>query len=113
LRLRIADLRARVDMLKLALEGMAATHRSLDIRAASGLKVVAAQLGEEVTSQCLHIFGGTGYLLDETPVARWWQDMKLARIGGGGDEVLLELVASGMRPDLDSYAQMGLTDDQR
>lgn len=113
LRLRMADLRTRVDMLRLALDGIAATQRSLDIRVVSGLKVVAARLGEEVTSECMHIFGGTGYLIDETPVARWWQDMKLARIGGGADEVLLELVASGMRPDLESYSQMGLDDDLR
>ena len=52
----------------------------------------------------MHIFGGSGYLVDETPLGRWWRDMKLARVGGGTDEVLWELVAAAMKPDYDGYA---------
>jgi len=103
LRLRIADLQARVDLLRHALHGIAAQGR-LDLRAAAGVKVTAARLGEEVIGECMHIFGGSGYLVDETPLGRWWRDMKLARVGGGTDEVLWELVAAGMRPDHDAYA---------
>ncbi|MGZ8178383.1 acyl-CoA dehydrogenase family protein [Williamsia sp. SKLECPSW1] len=102
LRLRVADLHARVGMLRHAVAGIAATGR-LDVRTASAAKVTAARLGEEVMGECMHIFGGAGYLLDETPLARWWRDMKLARVGGGTDEVLWELVAAGMRPDVDGY----------
>jgi len=32
--------------------------------------------------------------------------MKLARVGGGTDEVLWELVAAAMRPDYDGYDAM-------
>jgi acyl-ACP dehydrogenase len=103
LRLRIADLQARVDLLRYALHGIAAQGR-LDLRAAAGVKVTAARLGEEVIGECMHIFGGSGYLVDETPLGRWWRDMKLARVGGGTDEVLWELVAAGMKPDHDAYA---------
>jgi acyl-ACP dehydrogenase len=103
LRLRMADLQARVDLLRYALHGIAAQGR-LDLRAAAGVKVTAARLGEEVISECMHIFGGAGYLVDETPLGRWWRDMKLARIGGGTDEVLWELVAAGMKPDHAGYA---------
>jgi acyl-ACP dehydrogenase len=103
LRLRIADLQARVDLLRHALHGIAAQCR-LDLRAAAGVKVTAARLGEEVIGECMHIFGGSGYLVDETPLGRWWRDMKLARVGGGTDEVLWELVAAGMKPDHDAYA---------
>jgi acyl-ACP dehydrogenase len=85
LRLRIADLQARVDLLRYALHGIAAQGR-LDLRAAAGVKVTAARLGEEVIGECMHIFGGSGYLVDET------------------DEVLWELVAAGMKPDHDAYA---------
>lgn len=105
LRLRIADLQARVDLLRYALAGIAAGGR-LDLRAAAAMKVTAARLGEEVLSQCMHLFGGSGYLVDETPLGRWWRDMKLARVGGGTDEVLWELVAAGMRPDHDGYAEL-------
>jgi alkylation response protein AidB-like acyl-CoA dehydrogenase len=70
------------------------------------MKVTAARLGEEVLSECMHIFGGSGYLADETPIGRWWRDMKLARVGGGTDEVLWELVAAGMKPDQDGYTEL-------
>nr|WP_197515377.1 mycobactin biosynthesis acyl-ACP dehydrogenase MbtN [Mycobacterium sp. E1747] len=105
LRLRLADLQARVDLLRHALHGLAAQGR-LDLRAAAGIKVTAARLGEEVISECMHIFGGAGYLLDETPLGQWWRDMKLARVGGGTDEVLWELVAAGMAPDHEGYASV-------
>lgn len=103
LRLRLADLQARVDMLRYALDGVAATGK-LDLRTAAAMKVSAARLGEEVVNECMHIFGGSGYLVDETPLGRWWRDMKLARVGGGTDEVLWELVAAAMKPDYDGYA---------
>lgn len=103
LRLRMADLQARVDMLRFALDGIAQTGK-LDIRVASAMKVNAARLGEEVVNECMHIFGGSGYLVDETPLGRWWRDIKLARVGGGTDEVLWELVAAAMKPDYDGYA---------
>jgi len=104
LRLRIADLQARVDMLRYALDGVAATGK-LDLRTAAAMKVSAARLGEEVMNECMHIFGGSGYLVDETPLGSWWRDMKLARVGGGTDEVLWELVAAAMKPDYDGYAE--------
>lgn len=110
LRLRVAELQARVDMLRLALRGLSAGER-VDIRTAAGLKVTAARLGQEVVDECLHIFGGIGYLTEETPVAGWWQDMRLSRIGSGTDEVLWEIVAAGMKPDFDLYD--ALFDDPR
>ena len=105
LRLRIADLQARVDLLRHGLNGIAAQGR-LDLRSAAAVKVTAARLGEEVLSECMHLFGGSGYLTDETPLGRWWRDMKLARVGGGTDEVLWELVAAAMKPDFDGYTEM-------
>ncbi|MEV0359997.1 acyl-CoA dehydrogenase family protein [Nocardia sp. NPDC050697] len=102
LRLRVADLQARTDLLRYALAGVAAEGK-IDLRTAAALKVTAAQLGNEVAAECLHIFGGSGYLESETPIGRWWRDMKLARVGGGTDEVLWELVAAAMRPDHERY----------
>lgn len=105
LRLRIADLQARVDLLRHALVGVAADGR-VNVRTAASLKASAAALGEEVASECLHIFGGIGYLDTGLPINRWWRDMKLARVGGGTDEVLWELVAAAMKPDNVRYRQM-------
>jgi acyl-ACP dehydrogenase len=106
LRLRVADLRGRVDMLDLALRGLAGSGDPLSLRAAAALKVTAARLGEEVLGECMHIFGGIGYLPDHSPLGRMWEDMKLARVGGGTDEVLWELVAASMEPDFDSYERL-------
>lgn len=102
LRMRLADLQARVDLLGYGLDGLAARGK-MDLRAAAAIKVTAARLGVEVLDECMHIFGGAGYLVEETPLGRWWRDMKLARVGGGTDEVLWELVAAGMKPDYDGY----------
>lgn len=105
LRMRLADLQARVDLLGYGLTGLAAQGR-MDLRASAAIKVTAARLGVEVVNECMHIFGGAGYLVDETPLGRWWRDMKLARVGGGTDEVLWELVAAGMKPDYDGYDEV-------
>lgn len=105
LRLRVADLQARVDMLRYALIGVA-TEGKINLRTAAALKATAAHLGEEVASECLHIFGGIGYLDTGLPINRWFRDMKLARVGGGTDEVLWELVAAAMKPDQERYDKM-------
>lgn len=105
LRLRIADLQSRVDLLRYGLAGVALEGK-INLRTAAALKATAANLGVEVASECLHIFGGSGYLESETPVGRWWRDMKLARVGGGTDEVLWELVAAGMKPDNERYEKL-------
>ena len=102
LRLRMADLQSRVDVLRYSLDGVAADGR-INLRTAAALKATAANLGEQVAGECLHIFGGIGDLETGLPVSRWWRDMKLARVGGGTDEVLWELVAAGMRPDYEGY----------
>ncbi|MFT3716342.1 MAG: acyl-CoA dehydrogenase family protein [Gordonia sp. (in: high G+C Gram-positive bacteria)] len=105
LRLRVADLQARVDTLRFALDGIAAAG-PMNLRTAAAIKVTAVRLAEEVAGECLHIFGGSGYLTDETPLGRWWKDIKLGRIGGGSDEVLWELVAAAMRPDTAGYQDL-------
>ncbi len=105
LRLRVADLQARVDTLRFALDGIAAAG-PMNLRTAAAIKVTAVRLAEEVAGECLHIFGGSGFLYDETPVGRWWRDVKLGRVGGGTDEVLWELVAAAMKPNTEAYANL-------
>ncbi|ALN57202.1 acyl-CoA dehydrogenase [Lysobacter enzymogenes] len=106
LRLRIADLQARVDMMRLALNGLIANAAGFNVRSCSAAKVTAVRLGCEVMSECMHIFGSAGVLETESPLGRWWRDVKMARIGGGTDEMLWEIVAAGLEPDYASYDQM-------
>jgi alkylation response protein AidB-like acyl-CoA dehydrogenase len=102
LRLRLAELTAQV---RIAERGLYATVAEMsaagaaDLAAAAGLKVTAVRLSEHVVSECLHVFGGRGFLEDETPFARLWRDVPAGRIGGGTDEVMWEIVANDMRAD--------------
>ncbi|NNG98180.1 acyl-CoA dehydrogenase [Gordonia araii NBRC 100433] len=105
LRLRVADLHARVDTLRFALDGIAAAG-PMNLRTAAAIKVTSVRLAEEVAGECLHIFGGSGFLTDETPLGRWWKDIKLGRVGGGTDEVLWELVAAAMKPNTEAYENL-------
>ncbi|MFQ6225787.1 acyl-CoA dehydrogenase family protein [Nocardia sp. NPDC002869] len=106
LRLRLADLQARVHVVRLALLGVGATDQGFDLRTAAALKVSAARLGEEVLSECMHMFGGVGYLSEQSPIGRWWRDMKLARVAAGVDEVLWELVAVSIVADDGAYDRL-------
>lgn len=106
LRLRVADLQARVDMMRLALNGLIADPAGFNVRSASAAKVTAVRLGCEVMSECMHIFGSAGVLEMESPLGRWWRDVKMARIGGGTDEMLWEIVAAGLEPDHASYERL-------
>jgi hypothetical protein len=105
LRLRLAELSSRLTVLRFsvwtAAQGMAAG--ACGAREAAALKVTAARFAEEAMSECMHLFGGPGYLEDETPLARMWRDARLARLGGGSDEMMWELVASGMSGDAEAY----------
>jgi alkylation response protein AidB-like acyl-CoA dehydrogenase len=106
LRLRVADLQARVDMMRLALDGMVANAAGLNVRSSAAAKVTVVRLGCEVMAECMHIFGSSGVIETESPLGRWWRDAKMARIGGGTDEMLWEIVAAGLEPDFAGYDQL-------
>jgi hypothetical protein len=106
LRLRVADLQARVDMMRLALDAMAADPAGLNVRSSAAAKVTVVRLGCEVMSECMHIFGSAGVLEAESPLGRWWRDVKMSRIGGGTDEMLWEIVAAGLQPDHANYERL-------
>jgi acyl-ACP dehydrogenase len=102
LRLRMADLRSRLMVTERGLYATVAqmsANGKVNIADAAGLKVTAVRLCEHVLSESLHVFGGRGYLEDETPLARLWRDVPAARIGGGTDEMMWEIVANDMRAD--------------
>ncbi|MGH3373380.1 MAG: acyl-CoA dehydrogenase family protein [Actinoallomurus sp.] len=106
LRLRLAELSAQLTVLRHGVYGAASDapgSPALGTREIAAFKVTAARFAEKVVGECMHLFGGMGYLEDETPLARMYRDVRLARLGGGSDEVMWELVAAGMVPDFDAY----------
>jgi alkylation response protein AidB-like acyl-CoA dehydrogenase len=64
-------------------------------RQTAALKLEASRVAEQVTDTSMQVFGARGYT-SHYPVERIWRDVRLARIGGGTDEVLAELVGSGL-----------------
>lgn len=58
-------------------------------------KLLAPQVASRVVDEALQIFGGYGFI-EETPVAMHYRDARILRIGGGTDEVQLEILAKRM-----------------
>jgi alkylation response protein AidB-like acyl-CoA dehydrogenase len=58
-------------------------------------KYYAAIAANRIVDDCVQIFGGSGFL-EETPVARHYRDVRVLRIGGGTDEIQLEVLAKGL-----------------
>ena len=65
------------------------------VRAITEAKLLATRVHFEVADTCLQLHGGMGYMM-EMPVQRAWRDSRLARIGAGADEVMLDYIAKGM-----------------
>jgi citronellyl-CoA dehydrogenase len=55
-------------------------------------KLKSSRLTREVADWCLQFHGGIGYM-EETWTARYFRDSRLASIGGGTDETMLQVLA--------------------
>jgi citronellyl-CoA dehydrogenase len=62
---------------------------------ASMAKLKIGRLSREVADSCLQYWGGMGYMWDN-PVARLFRDGRLVSIGGGTDEIMLNIIAKNM-----------------
>lgn len=58
-------------------------------------KLHAARTANDVADRALQVFGGAGFL-EETPVAMHYRDARVLRIGGGTDEIQMEILAKRM-----------------
>ena len=56
-------------------------HGDYLVKEASMAKLVATQLADRVSTQCLQMFGGYGYM-ESYPLARMFRDARLGQIGG-------------------------------
>lgn len=65
------------------------------VRDISIAKLNAARMACEVADTCIQIHGGAGYM-QEYGVERMWRDMRVHRIGGGTDEILLDIIAGSL-----------------
>lgn len=64
-------------------------------RVATMAKLKAGRLVREVADGCMQFWGGMGYV-KESLISRLYRDLRLASIGGGADEVMLQILSKFM-----------------
>ncbi|MCP3976080.1 MAG: acyl-CoA dehydrogenase [bacterium] len=91
---KLAELAAEVDLLRHYnyAAAQAVTEDEDVTRFATIGKYKAGKLSREVADWCLQFHGGIGYM-EETWTARFLRDSRLTGIGGGADEVMLDVLA--------------------
>jgi citronellyl-CoA dehydrogenase len=90
----MAELSAQGDLLQSHNYATAEAHVAGEdtTRQATVAKLAAGRLLREVADTCLQFHGGMGYMEENWP-ARFFRDSRLASIGGGADEVMLQVLA--------------------
>jgi citronellyl-CoA dehydrogenase len=91
---RLAELSADLDVLRHYNYACADAYmRGEDTtRFATIAKLKAGRLQREAADTCLQFHGGMGYM-EETWVSRFFRDSRLLSIGGGADEVMLQILS--------------------
>ena len=94
---RLAELKTEIELLRSLI------YRAADVHMAGGdmtelasmAKLKAGRLCREVTDSCLQYWGGMGFTL-ENPVSRAYRDLRIVSIGGGADEIMLQIICKHM-----------------
>jgi alkylation response protein AidB-like acyl-CoA dehydrogenase len=55
-------------------------------------KIFCIEVAQQVAHICVQLHGGAGYMKDN-PAGRAFVDTRLASIGGGADEVMMQVIA--------------------
>jgi citronellyl-CoA dehydrogenase len=94
---KLAELQTEVEALRsMAWRGVEMVVRGEDAtKLATMAKLKAGRTIREVSDGCLQFWGGMGYMMD-SPVSRIWRDGRLSSIGGGADEVMLQILSKFM-----------------
>jgi len=90
---RLAELSTEVELLR------SLTYRAVEahvagenvVRLASMAKLKAGRLVREVADTCLQFWGGMGFTWDN-PASQLYRDGRVGSIGGGADEVMLQII---------------------
>ena len=95
---RIAEMQTEVEALRSMLH--AATEKYVageDVTTlASMAKYKMGRLCEWVPGECLRFWGGQG-VMQENRISRHYRDMKVGAIGGGSNEVMLQIIAKKLK----------------
>src|SRR5690554_1979482 len=94
LRHKIAQLTSEVQALKAFSYHCANLYHEgiSDVKLIASAKLIATELHEKVATQCLQIFGGSGFM-DDHPLARMYRDTRAGTISAGSSEMMKDLIA--------------------
>lgn len=97
---RLAELQTEIEALRgLVYRAVDMYVRGEDVTTlASMAKLKAGRLLRVVADNCLQYFGGMGFMSD-MPISRFYRDCRITSIGGGTDEIMLQIISKhlGMR----------------
>lgn len=95
---RLAELQTEVEALRSMVYRATEAYMAGEevSKLASMCKLKAGRLSREVTDSCLQFWGGMGFM-EDTSVNRCYRDMRLGSIGGGADEVMLDIICKLMK----------------
>ncbi len=94
LRHRIAQMASEIEMNQQFIYHLCQRFQNGDylVKEASMAKLLSTQLSDKVTTQCLQMFGGYGFM-EDYPLARMFRDSRLGTIGGGTSEIMCEIIS--------------------
>ena len=94
---RLAEMQTEIEALRALLhKAVEAYVAGEDVTTlASMAKYKMGRLAEWIPGECLRFWGGQGFMA-ENRISRTYRDMKLAAIGGGANEIMLQVIAKRM-----------------
>ncbi|MCD0502282.1 acyl-CoA dehydrogenase family protein [Bordetella petrii] len=94
---KLAELQAEIEALRALL--YRATEQYMNghdvIQLASMAKYLAGKLSMKIPNECLQYWGGQG-VMTENWISRAYRDLRQTAIGGGANEIMLEVIAKTM-----------------
>ncbi|MDP6953873.1 MAG: acyl-CoA dehydrogenase family protein [Alphaproteobacteria bacterium] len=96
-RFRLADVKTEVTIGRAFVDQCMEKHMNggLDPTTAAMAKLWTTEMENRVLDICLQLHGGYGYMW-EYPIARAWADARIARIYGGTNEIMRELIGRSL-----------------
>lgn len=100
LRHRVAQMASEIEMNRQFIYHLARSHNdgAYIVKEAAMAKLLATQLCDRVTYECLQCLGGYGFM-EDYPLARMFRDSRLGTIGGGTSEIMCEIIAKTIIDD--------------
>jgi len=94
---RMAELKTEIEALRALIYRAADRHMAGEdmTELASMSKLKVGRLCREVADSCLQYWGGMGFTL-ENSVSRAFRDLRIVSIGGGADEIMLQIICKAM-----------------